>query len=155
MNIPCRVNNAVLFLYAIFVALVGANVTHAQAARSGLPIWRVEPDTCLVSDNEISCEINVKITLLAHDKSTDDKTTDNKTTLVTSHSPLCVYLEDSLIDCFKNGSSQLSISVELKNSKRLILRNKNMNILAQHELQFSSLASVNFEKRTRLPWSLF
>lgn len=127
-------NKLLFLLILIFFVGVEAKATNETGQEI---IWRVEPDTCLVADNIDQCLIGINITLLVN------------------NNDYCVFLDDMKQACFLDKDQFLSLSIQLRKNQTLNLRNTNGDILAQHQLQFSRLSSINFSKRARLPWSFF
>jgi len=108
-----------------------------EADASG-PVWRVEPDTCLVSEEETSCLMKVTVTLLT-----------------AQSERVCVTAINKQLVCLNEGQNRTTIDITVTSDTLLSLHDSNGKQLAEHTLMFSTLFKADFNQRTRLPWSLF
>lgn len=125
-------------LRTIVIAWICGLFFNVHCTAAPQDIWRVEPDTCLLSEQESTCVMQVKITLLQQ-VDTD----------------LCVFISSKKSGCFIEQTRSMLISVDLVDDTKLTLRNNQGISVASHALTLTTLASANFNRRVRLPWSLF
>jgi hypothetical protein len=110
---------------------------YANAANTGM-IWDVQPDECVVSQNQEFCDTTLLVTLL-------------KKSLIDP----CVYIDDRWIGCFDIDKGSLSLPIIIQSDVELRLADGDENILAQHTIDYRLMQSKQQRRRIRLPWSVF
>ncbi|MFC3094762.1 DUF3019 domain-containing protein [Alteromonas sediminis] len=122
----------------MLTASIVAMISFLSQASSDPAIWRVEPDTCLVSESETRCFMRVSITLLS-----------------LSVGKVCIIANKQVLTCMYEGQKSVTVDITLTSDTTLHLNDTNGKRLAEHTLVFNKLLDADFSQRTRLPWSLF